>query len=134
MLQSATDHDADLHVVKDESAAAQLLVCNPNLKESMNLLLGAGADTSSVDIFGDTCLHKLFQREYLLLEYDHETLQELLDHGIPVNATNKSHQTVYVLACDLGNIDAMCALLNAGADPNINSIDGGDANLHHIAT
>ena len=134
LLLTATDHGADLHVVEDECAAAQLLACNENLKGSMNLLLGAGADTSSVDIFGDTCLHKIFHREYLLLEYDHETLLKLLDYGVPVNTTNKNHQTAYMLACDLGNIDAMCALLNAGADPNINSIDGGDANLHHIVT
>ena len=134
LIRTATDHGAVLHVVKGEHVAAQLLACSSSLKESMSLLLRAGADASTVNIFGDTCLHKIFHREYLLLEYDHVTLQKLLDHGVPVNATNKNHQTAYMLAYNLGNIDAMCVLLNAGADPNINSIDGGDAKLHHIAT
>ena len=59
----------------------------------MEVLLRAGANTSTIDVFGDTCLHKILHREYLSLEYDHETLQMLLDHGAPVNATNKSHKT-----------------------------------------
>ena len=52
----------------------------------------------------------------------------LLDHGAPVNSTNKNHQTAYMLACDQGNIDAMCALLKAGADPNI-TCEESDASL-----
>ena len=97
----------------------------------MNALLRAEADTTIVDVFGDTCLHQLLYREYILSEYDHETLQMLLDHGVPVNATNKNHQTAYMLAYHQGNIDAMCALLKAGADPNISSRDD-DSDLHHI--
>ena len=137
LLQEATDLGADLYVVKEENAAAQLLACNRALTTSMNVLLRSGADTSTVDVFGDTCLHKILHREYMSLEYDHETLQVLLDHGVPVNATNKNHQTAYMLAFHQGNIDAMCALLNAGADPNITRYDDkddDDSNLHHIDT
>ena len=117
LLQAVTGFGAELHVLSKESAAAQSLTCNPGHRESMNMLLKAGADTIIVDVFGDTCLHKILLREYLSLEYDHETLQLLLDHGVPVNATNKNQQTAYMWACDQGNIDAMCALLKAGADP-----------------
>ena len=101
--------------------------------ECMDELLRSGADTSTADVFGDTYLHKVLNREYLSLEYDHEALQILLDHGVPVNATNKNYQSAYMLACHQGNIDAMYALVNAGADPNIISADDGDAKLHHIA-
>ena len=137
LLQAVTDLGADLYVVKDENAAAQLLACNRALTTCMNVLLRSGADTSTVDVLGDTCLHKILQREYMSLEYDHETLQMLLDHGVPVNSTNKNHQTAYMLAFYQGSIDAMCALLKAGADPNITRYDDkdvDDSNLHHIDT
>ena len=52
----------------------------------------------------------------------------LLNHGVPVNATNKNQQTAYMWACDQGNIDAMCALLKAGADPKMTCKDN-DASL-----
>ena len=132
LLQDITNLGADLLVVKDghESAAAQWLSCNSRQRESMNALLRAGADITNADVFGDTCLHKVLHREYLSLEYDHVTLQMLLDHGAPVNATNKNEQTAYMLACDQGNIDAMCALLKAGAGPKIICKDN-DASLQH---
>ena len=145
LLQTVTDLGADLHVVKDESAAAMLLASDPRFTECMGTLLGAIADTSTVDVFGDTCLHKILHREYLSLEYNHEILQMLLDHGAPVNAINKNHQTAYMLACHQGNIDAMCALLNAGADQSStdnvdddddidDDDDDDDANCHHNDT
>ena len=137
MLQIIIDHGADVNAVNNEGASALLLICGRGYKASVNELVRAGADTtgvllacereqrecvsallragadpSIVDIYDDTCLHKV-----LTTEYDHETLQMLLDHGVPVNATNKNHQTAYMLACDKGNVDAMCALLNSGADP-----------------
>ena len=161
--KSVTDLVADLHVLKDASAAVRLLTqtkrrdiisrfvrdgvfkfksaapqsftySNPGHRESMHILLKAGADTTAVDVFGDTCLHKILHREYLSLEYDHEALQMLLDHGVLVNARNKNHQTAYMLALHQGNIDAMCALLNAGADPSITSIEDGEASLHYSDT
>ena len=131
LLQDVTNLGAGLRVVKDdhENAAAQWLFCNSRQRECMNALLRAGADTTNADVFGDTCLHKVLHREYLSLEYNHETLQMLLDYGVPVNATNKNHQTAYMLACNQGNIDAMCALVNAGADPNITD-SWGNTGLH----
>ena len=134
LLKTVTELDAELHVMKNGDVATRSLACSTGLRESMEVLLRAGANTSTVDVFGDTCLHKILHREYLSLEYDHEALQMLLDHGTPVNAANKSHQTAYMLACDQGNIDAMCALLNAGADPSITSNDDDDANCHYNDT
>ena len=130
LLKSVTDVSAILRVVTDESTAVELFSWNTEQREALNVLLRAGADTSIVNVFGDTCLHKILYKEYISLEYDHETLQLLVDYGVPVNATNKSHQTAYMLACHQGNLDAMCALLKAGADPGITSDDGRDTNLH----
>ena len=125
-LQSIIDHGVDVNAINNDGESALLLACKTGQKISLSLLLRSGADPNIVDIYDDTCLHKVVNREY-----DQETLQMFLDHGAPVNATNKNHETAYMLACDQGNIDAMFALLKAGADPGINSNDDCDANLHH---
>ena len=125
-LQAVIDLGAEieLYAAKDKNVAGKLQTFSPGHRESMNLVLRAGADTTITNVFGDTCLHQILHREYLSLEYNHETLQMLLDHDAPVNATNKNNQTAYMLACHQGNIDAMCALLNAEADPSNISTDG----------
>ena len=76
LRQVVVNLDWKLRVVNDESTSTQLLTCNPQHKECMkvHVILRAGVDTSTVDDFGDTCLHKILHREYLSLEYDHETL------------------------------------------------------------
>ena len=110
LLKSVTDISAILRVVTDESTAAELYSWNIEERKALNVLLRAGAHTSIINVFGDTLLHKILYKEYISLEYDHETFQLLLDYGVPVNATNKSHQTAYMLARHQENIDAMCAL------------------------
>ena len=112
-LQAIIDHGADVNATNKDGATALILACNIGQRIPVEVLLTAGADTTIADASGDTCLHKLFQREC-----DQETLQMLLDYGIPVDATNRNHQTAYMLACDQGNVDAMCALVNAGASPS----------------
>ena len=111
--QTIIDHGVDVNSKNSEGATALLLASKNGGKEIVDVLLRAGAKTCSIDVYGDTCLHKFLQREY-----DQETLQMLLDHGVPVNAANKNHQSAYMLASDKGNVDAMCALVNAGADPS----------------
>ena len=131
LLQTITGLGFELHALKYESAAAKLFTHHSNHWESMKAILRSGADTTIANVFGDTCIHRILYREYLSLEYDHEALQMLLDHGAPVNAMNKNHQTAYMLACHQGNIDAMCALVNAGADPNI-ADSWGNTGLHLV--
>ena len=110
-LQVIIDNMADVNVVNYDGKTALLLACSLGQMKSVNVLLKAGADSSIVDVHGDTCLHKILYREC-----DQEALQLLLDYGAPVNATNNNHQTACMLACDQGNADAICALENAGAD------------------
>ena len=115
-LQVIIDHCADVNAVNNEGATALLVACDTGQKESVNVLLRAGADTTIADVSGDTCLHKVLNREF-----GNETLQILIDHGAPVNATNKNHQTAYMLARNQENLEAMLALVYTGADPNIDS-------------
>ena len=65
-----------------------------------------------------TCLHKILHSEY-----GHETLQIIHGQVASDNTINKYHQTAHMVVCNQGNIDAICARLNAGDDI--------DANLHH---
>ena len=125
-LQTIIDHGADVNAINHRYESELLLACKTVQKESVSLLLTAGADIGIVDVYNDTCLHNVLNGEY-----DQERLQMLLDHGVPVNVTNKNHQTAYMLACHQGNIDTMCALLKAGADRSITSNDDGYANHHN---
>ena len=125
VLQALTDHEADVNAVNNDGATALLLACNAGQRELVCLLLTAGADTSIVDVHGDTCLHKLLYRDH---DHDHETLQMLLEHGVSVNARNKNRQTAYMLACEQGNIDVQYALVHAGADPDFTLEDNDNYN------
>ena len=139
-LKEIINHGADVNAVNIEGDTALILACDSLKRELVNVLLGAGGDTSAANVYGDTCLHKVIHNKYsgetgsvfirtLDRTHEQEILQLLLDHGAPVNAANKNHQTAYMLACDQGNIGAKCALLNAGADPSIIDFDG-NTSLH----
>ena len=119
VLQIIINHGTDVNATTKGKETALMKACKKGNINVVNVLLNAGADTSIVDAHSDTCLHKLLQKDC-----DQETLHLLLDHGAPVNVPNRSHQTAYMLAYDQGNIDAMCALLNAGSDRNITCEDG----------
>ena len=113
MLQTIIDFGAKLDATNKQNETALLIACDAGQRESAGVLLRAGADTSIADVSGNTCLHKIIHKGC-----DQETLQVLIDHGVPVNAMNRNYQTAYMLACDQGNVDAMCALVIAGADPS----------------
>ena len=125
VLQKIIDHGADVDAARSDGTTALLLACYVAHKESVNVLLRAEADSTFADADGNTCLHNTLHGEY-----DQGILQMVIDYGVPVNATNKKHQTAYMLAENQGNIDAMFALLNAGADPNI-IVSDCDATFHH---
>ena len=146
VVQAIIDHGADVNATNKEHETALLLACVKKNEHAINVLLNAGADPNIADdTDGDTCLHMAVRQGCSI-----EVIQAIIDHGADVNATNKEHKTVlplaacvvnnehpitlllnaYMLACHQGNVDAMCALLKAGADPGITSNDFEDANLH----
>ena len=127
VFEKLMEHGADVNVMNKEGATVLMLACEAGQKEVVNICLRAGAYTSIVDVHGDTCLHNLLHREC-----DQETLQMLLDHGAPVNSTNKNHHTIYLLACHQENIDIVCALVKAGADPSITKKDARDTNHQYM--
>lgn len=118
------------YAVTDESATAELLACNTKHRVAKEEQLHAGAEATIVNVFGNTCLHQILHSEYLATEYDHETLQMLLDHDVPMKARTKNLHIV--LACNQGNINFMCVLVNAAADPHSASICC--SNFHRIGS
>ena len=126
-LQIIINHCADVNAVNNEGPAALMDACETEQRESMNVVLKAGAKTSIFYVHGEMCTHKLFHRQC-----EQDTL--FLNHGVPLNVRNKNHQTAYKLACHQVNTDAMCVPLNAGSDQSITSDDDSDADLHHINT
>ena len=80
ILQIIINHGADMNAANSENETALLLASRMGSWESVKVLLSGGADVSIADIYGDTCLHKLLHREC-----DQETLQVLLEHGVPVS-------------------------------------------------
>ena len=76
----------------------------------------------------NTCLHYVAYgdcRKEVLLE-------AIIYHSIGVNATNKNNVTALMIACWKSNKDAINALLNTGADPNIVNARGNTC-LHFAA-
>ena len=112
VVQTVIDLGVDVNATNQENETALLLACEKGNTDVIHTLCNAGADASIVDAHDVTCLQILLHREC-----DQETLLMLLDHDVPVNAVDKNQRTAYMLACDQGNTDAMCALVNAGADP-----------------
>ena len=70
--QTIIDHGADVNAVNHEGESALLLACKTGQREFVNVLLGAGKDTTIVNLCGDTCLHQILHREYHSPEYDHK--------------------------------------------------------------
>ena len=117
-LKAIIDHGVGVNAVNNEGINALLLACNTEQKESVHLLLKAGADTPIADVHAGTFLHQL-----LCIECDQETLQLHPDHGTPLHDANKNNQTAYKLACNQDNVGAMHALVNTGSDPNMDGDD-----------
>ena len=71
------------------------------------------------DAVGDTWIHYAVHRDC-----SEEILQSIINLGADVNAINKQSCTALMLASKMGNVQAINALLKAGADRTIGDADG----------
>ena len=118
-LQIIIEYGADVNAIDKNNSTALMLACQKGSLEAINVLLNAGADINIRDGNGLTCIH------YAVIGGCHkETLQAIIDRGSAVNATSKYNETALRLACTMRSEDAINALLNAEADPNIVDING----------
>ena len=119
LLQALVDRVTDVNAVNKDNVTALMLACRKRRTDAINVLLKANSDPNIVNTYGETCLH-LAVRGFC----SKKMIQTIIDHGADVNATNKNNMTALVIACVMGNKDAIRVLLNAGADPNIADVDG----------
>ena len=119
VLQSIIDQGADVNATNKKNVTSLMLASEKGNVYAMNVLLRAGADRTIKDANGDTWIH------YAIHGYcSIEVLQSIIDQGAYVNATNKKNVTSLMLACEMGDVDAMNVLLSAGADRTIKDADG----------
>ena len=127
VLQAVICHAADVNATKN-NVTALMIACGKGNKDVIDVILSTGGDPNIIDANGDTCLHYAVRNYYCTAE----VLQAIIGHGVDVNATNKNNVTALMAACEIGNKNAIDALLNAGADPNIIDANG-DTSLHYAA-
>ena len=120
VLQAIIDHGADVNATNKENHTALMSACQLSDACAITVLLGSGADPNTADDNGDTCLHV-----GILKNLNKEVIQTIIDHGANVDAINKLNVTPLMVASNKGNADAINLLLNARADPNITSVNGG---------
>ena len=113
------EHGSDVNATSKRKKTALMCACQKGNVDTINVLLNAGANTNIADANGSTCLHHA-ARNYCCTE----VIQAIMSHGVDVNATNKKNVTPLMIACENGNKDAINALLNARADPNIADANG----------
>ena len=99
---------------------ALTIVCGKGSTYISNLLLNAGANPNITDGEGFTCIHHAANGGC-----SKKVFETLIKHGADVNATNKNNRTALMIACNMGNVDAIDVILNAGGNPNIADDDGG---------
>ena len=125
VFQAIISHGGDVNATNKRNVTVLMKACVKGNKDTINVLLNAGADPNIANSYGDTCLHDAVQNDCCT-----EVLQAIISHGIDVNASNKNHVTALIIACHKGNTDAINILLEAGADPNITDSKGATC-IHH---
>ena len=125
-LQALIDHGAHIDVKRKDGTNALLCACRTGQSESVRFLLEAGADVNISTPDGNTCLHVAVRGHC-----SKDALQQIIQHGVSVNAVNKRSETALILASRSAQVQTVNILLENGADPNIS--DGRDWTSLHTA-
>ncbi|KAL3683875.1 hypothetical protein R1sor_001897 [Riccia sorocarpa] len=98
-----------------QRSALNLLCSQSGHTETVRLLIEAGADVTSQDMWGRTPLHWCADRGWLL------TAHVLLERGASVHVTTKNGDTVLLWAAKAGHHRLVELFLKAGCDPRLSN-------------
>ena len=118
-IQALIDHGADINLTDKTNTTALMIACKKRNAETINVLLNAGADPNIANTMGLISIHLAAS-----VDCSNETIQAIIDNGADVNTRDEDSLTALMLACLKGNIEAINALMNAGANPNIVHANG----------
>ena len=118
-LEELIDYGADVNALNNRGRTPLLLSCFYRYTDSVNVLLGAGADPSISDHENFSCLHAAVDGRC-----SNNTLQAVIDHGAHIDAKRKDGTTALLSACRTGQSELVMFLMEAGADVNIVKPDG----------
>ena len=113
-LQAIIQYGLNANTLSKTSKTALIVACYKTQAESVKFLLQNGADPNISDANGYTSLHAAVHGRCT-----NETLQEIIAHGVYVNAQDTGGATALWLACSYRQYDSAKILLEAGSNPNI---------------
>ena len=119
VLQKLIAHGAHVNAERKDGTTALMRACRTGQSESVMFLLAAGADVNNVKPDGNTSLHVAIHGNG-----SKETLQNIIEHGLNVNAANKRGETALILACESAQAESIEFLLERGANRDIADGEG----------
>ena len=117
-VQKIIEQGHNVNNLNKSGKTALFLACQSAQAESVKLLLEKGADPNILDAEDYTGLHAA-----VYANCRNETLQEIITHGVYLDAQNIDGQTALWLACSYRQHNSIKILLEAGSNPNIASND-----------
>ena len=124
VLQKLIDHGAHVNAKRQDGTTALIRACSTGQSESVMFLLKEGADVNIIKLNGNTILHAA-----VCGNCSKDAVQNITEHGLNVNATNKHGETALSLACQVARAEFIKLLLENGANPNVADANG-NTSLH----
>ena len=118
-IKMLIDEGADVNAKNNDGATVLMLATSQKNPDVIKALLKAEADVNAKSNDGFTALMLAAQ-----FSQDPKVVETLIDEGADVNAKNNDGATVLMLAAMYQKIDAVKALLKAGADANVIADNG----------
>ena len=118
-LQEIIKYGGNVNAVNKRGRTALLLNCSYGQMDSVQVLLGAGADPNITDEIGYSCIFAAVDGRC-----SKDTLQTLIDHGANIDTKRKDGTNALLCACRTGQSESVKFLLEEGANVNVTKPDG----------